>query len=117
MGRVVLSTMGSLAQFYSDNLSTETKKGKRSGRRRGICNGLLPFGIANGDGGIPVASSDTHVGVVLAFKLAATGQTDLEVARAEHGRLWDDWQQGRECVHQGQRPADASEPVLSRRIS
>ncbi len=57
MGRVVLSTMGSLAQFYSDNLSTETKKGKRERKAQGLYNGLLPFGATKGEDGVPGRST------------------------------------------------------------
>jgi Resolvase, N terminal domain len=82
MGRVVLSTMGSLAQFYSDNLSTETKKGKRERKAQGLYNGVLPFGARKGDYGVPVTDPSTHPGLVLAYELAAGGKTDREVARA-----------------------------------
>ena len=82
MGRMVLSTMGGLAQFYSDNLSTETKKGKRERKAQGLYNGVLPFGATKGEDGIPVADPATHPGLVLAFELAAAGKTDREVARA-----------------------------------
>jgi DNA invertase Pin-like site-specific DNA recombinase len=82
MGRVVLSTMGSLAQFYSDNLSAETKKGKRERKAQGLYNGVLSFGAMKGDDGIPVTDPATHPGLVLAFTLAAGGMTDREVARA-----------------------------------
>ena len=38
--------MGGIAQWYSDNLSQETKKGKRERKAQGLFNGLLPFGPA-----------------------------------------------------------------------
>ncbi len=82
MGRVVLSTMGSLAEFYSDNLSAETKKGKHERKRQGLYNGVLPFGTAKGTDGLPVAHPTAHAGLVLAFELAAAGKTDREVAQA-----------------------------------
>ena len=82
MGRVVLSTMGSLAQFYSDNLSNETKKGKRERKAQGLYNGVLPFGAMKGEDGIPGADPATHPGLVLAFTLAAGGKTDREIACA-----------------------------------
>jgi hypothetical protein len=74
--------MGSLAQFYSDNLSSETKKGKHERKRQGLYNGLLPFGAKKGDDGIPVADPVNYPGLLLAFTLAAQGKTDREVARA-----------------------------------
>jgi hypothetical protein len=82
MGRVVLSTMGSLAQFYSDNLSFETKKGKRERKEQGLFNGVLPFGAMKGTDGVPVPHPETHAGLQLAFQLAASGKTDREIARA-----------------------------------
>jgi site-specific DNA recombinase len=82
MGRVILSSMGSLGQFYSDNLSNETKKGKQERKAQGLYNGLLPFGAAKSEAGIPVADPATHPGLVLAFTLAAAGKTDREIAGA-----------------------------------
>lgn len=82
MGRVVLSTMGGLAQFYSDNLSNETKKGKHERKAQGLYNGLLPFGATKGPDGVPIPNSETHPGLLLAFSLAAAGKTDCEVAQA-----------------------------------
>lgn len=82
MGRVVLSTMGSLAQFYSDNLSNETKKGKQERKAQGFYNGLLPFGAAKGKDGVPIPDPANHAGLVLAFSLAASGSTDREIAKA-----------------------------------
>ncbi|MDP9364626.1 MAG: recombinase family protein, partial [Chloroflexota bacterium] len=95
MGRVVLSTMGSLAQFYSDNLSAETKKGKHERRRQGLYNGLLPFGTTKGPHGLPVLDAEPRwcdvatrreivpaEGLRLAFELAAAGKTDREIAQA-----------------------------------
>lgn len=95
MGRVVLSTMGSLAQFYSDNLSAETKKGKHERKRQGLYNGLLPFGVTKGPHGLPILDREIRYcdvatkseivpgeGLLLAFQLAAAGKTDREVAQA-----------------------------------
>lgn len=95
MGRVVLSTMGSLAQFYSDNLSAETKKGKHERKRQGLYNGLLPFGVRKGPQGLPVLDREIRYcdvatrseivpadGLMLAFTLAAAGRTDREIAQA-----------------------------------
>jgi site-specific DNA recombinase len=95
MGRVVLSTMGSLAQFYSDNLSLETKKGKAERKRQGLYNGFLPFGITKDTRGLPALDRAVRYcdvalrreivpaeGLALAFRLAAGGQSDREIARA-----------------------------------
>ncbi len=84
-----------MAQFYSDNLSAETKKGKAERKRQGLYNGLLPFGVTTNEAGIPVlnmvpwaCSIDTReelipaAGLLMAFKLAAERRTDKEIAQA-----------------------------------
>jgi len=90
-GRLFLTMLGGLAQWYSDNLSFETKKGKAERKAQGLYNGLLPFGVKKGPDGVPVADLEpfsvdghvttNHAGLVLAFQRAATGESDLEVAR------------------------------------
>ncbi len=94
-GQLMLTMLVGMAQFYSDNLSWETKKGKGERKARGLYNGLLPFGTTKGPEGLPVlettawgclvASRRETVpaeGLRLAFDLAATGQSDREIARA-----------------------------------
>ena len=73
--------MVGLAQFYSDNLSNEVKKGKAERKAQGLYNGLLPFGAVKGEDGIPIADEDTHQGLSLAFDMAAEGDSDREIAR------------------------------------
>ena len=82
MGRVVLSTMGSLAQFYSDNLEADTKKGKRERKAQGRHNGLLPFGLKTNADGIPVPDPETYPDFLLAFRASADGRSDRGVAEA-----------------------------------
>src|SRR5215204_348832 len=53
-GQLMLTMLVGLAQFYSDNLSWETKKGKGERKARGLHNGLLPFGTTKGPDGLPV---------------------------------------------------------------
>lgn len=112
MGRVVLSTMGSLAQFYSDNLSAETKKGKHERKRQGLYNGLLPFGSVKGEDGLPVPHPTTHKGLVLAFTLAAAGKTDREVAQALNAEGY------RSTGNRGGNPftKDSVRPILQNRF-
>lgn len=81
-GQVFLAMVGAFSQFYSDNLSQETKKGWAERRAQGLYCGLLPFGAMKGDEGIPVAHPDTYPGLVTAFELSAQGKTDREVAQA-----------------------------------
>jgi site-specific DNA recombinase len=82
IGKVILATLAAFAQYYSDNLSTETKKGKAERKAQGLFNGLLPFGLKTNSDGIPVPDPETYPGLLLAFRLAAEGKSDREVATA-----------------------------------
>ncbi len=82
IGKVILATLAAFAQYYSDNLATEVKKGKGERKKQGLYNGVLPFGTAKGRDGVPVPHPEAHAGLVLAFELAAAGKTDREVAQA-----------------------------------
>ena len=79
-GKVHLALLGAFAQYYSDNLSQETKKGWHERRAQGLYCGLLPFGATKGEDGVPAPNPDTCPGLVLAFELAAQGKSDREVA-------------------------------------
>ena len=81
-GGLALTLLGGLAQFYSDNLSQETKKGWDERRAQGLYCGLLPFGVRKGQDGVPVSDPDTYPGLVMSFELAAEGKSDKEVAQA-----------------------------------
>src|SRR5215204_3368643 len=94
-GQLMLTMLVGMGQFYSDNLSQETKKGKAERKRQGMYNGHLPFGTTKGPDGVPVLDTEARwcdvasrtemapaAGLVLAFELAAAGQTDREIARA-----------------------------------
>jgi DNA invertase Pin-like site-specific DNA recombinase len=70
-GGLALTLLGGLAQFYSDNLSQETKKGWDERRAQGLYCGLLPFGARKGQDGVPVSAPDTYPGLVMSFELAA----------------------------------------------
>jgi site-specific DNA recombinase len=82
IGKVILSTLAAFAQYYSDNLSAETKKGKAERKAQGLYNGLLPFGLKTNSDGVPVPDPETYPGLLLAFRLAAEGKSDREVATA-----------------------------------
>src|SRR5436853_186146 len=82
IGKVILATLAAFAQYYSDNLSWETKKGKTERKRQGLYNGLLPFGIKKNDDGIPVPDPETYPGLLQAFRLAADGNSDRQIAEA-----------------------------------
>ncbi len=94
-GQLMLTMLVGMAQFYSDNLSFETKKGKGERKAQGLPNGLLPFGTTTGPNGLPVLDTEAGwcdiatrrevvpgEGLLLAFELAAVGKTDREVAQA-----------------------------------
>ena len=77
-----MALLGTFAQYYSDNLSQETKKGWAERRAQGLYCGLLPFGTKKGENGIPTPDPNTYPGLVMAFELASKGKTDREVAQA-----------------------------------
>jgi site-specific DNA recombinase len=94
-GQLMLTMLVGMAQFYSDNLSFETKKGKGERKAQGLFNGLLPFGVTVNSEGVPVLDTDVHYcdiatrteivpanGLTLAFQLAAAGKSDREIAKA-----------------------------------
>ena len=81
-GGLALTLLVGLAQFYSDNLGLEVKKGKAERKAQGLYNGLLPFGVMKGDDGVPIADPDTVLGLQKAFKLAVEGKSDREIAVA-----------------------------------
>ena len=82
IGRVILATLAAFAQYYSDNLSTETKKGKAERKAQGLYNGLLPFGLKKNTSGVPVPDPEAYPALLLAFRLAAEGKSDRDVAEA-----------------------------------
>jgi DNA invertase Pin-like site-specific DNA recombinase len=53
-GKLVLTMLGALAEFYSDNLGQEVKKGFLERSLQGLHNGLLPLGAMAGPDGFPV---------------------------------------------------------------
>ena len=75
IGKVILATLAAFAQQYSDNLSSETKKGKAEWKAQGLYSGLLPFGLKKNSEGIPVPEPETYSGLLLAFRLAAEGKS------------------------------------------
>jgi len=81
MGKLMLVMQGGLAEFYSDNLSTEVKKGLGERKAQGLYCGPLPFGAIKGEDGIPLPEQATLPYLQTAFKQAAQGKTDKEVAR------------------------------------
>ena len=97
-GKVHLALLGAFAQYYSDNLSQETKKEWHERRAQGLYCGLLPFGAMKGENGVPVPNPDTCLGLTMAFELAAQGKSDREVAMALNEKGY------RTAGNQGNRP-------------
>jgi site-specific DNA recombinase len=80
MGQVILSVLAAFAQYYSDNLATEVRKGKAERKAQGLYNGLLPFGVKKNSTGIAIPDPATYPGLLLAYETAAKGASDREVA-------------------------------------
>jgi hypothetical protein len=84
--------LGALAEWYSRNLATETRKGWAERKQRGLYAGRLPFGTVKGEAGVPVPdtrpvdlngrAASNYQGLLLAFQRAADGATDAEVAES-----------------------------------
>ncbi len=70
-----------VAEWYSRNLSSETKKGKHEKASQGKHNNLPPFGYDKTKEGVLVPNEKEKEGVLLAFTEYATGHhTDREIA-------------------------------------
>lgn len=88
IGRVMLTMLAAFAQWYLDNLSAETAKGKRARAEAGLWNSAVPFGYQvdyKKDGGDGLAYPDEEAveGVRMAFELCAAGMhSDADVAQA-----------------------------------
>jgi DNA invertase Pin-like site-specific DNA recombinase len=80
-GKLFMHMLWALAQFYSDNLSQETKKGKQECRQQGLHNGTLPLGTLKKNGiAVPdkrdlgLGENRTNYdGLLLIFQRAADG--------------------------------------------
>lgn len=98
-GRMFFHMMAVFAQWYLENLSAETSKGKYERVQQGLHNGRLPFGYRANDGpkkpGVVVP--EEAEAVRKAFELCASGNfTDRQIAAYLHehgfqtrrGRRW-----------------------------
>jgi len=69
------------AQWYLDNLSEETKKGKKQRALKGLYNGRLPFGYRPSESGVAEVVQEEADLVRKAFEAYATGsKSDRDVA-------------------------------------
>ena len=86
-GKLFMHMLWALAQFYSDNLSQETKKGKTERKLQGLYNGALPFGVVKSENGLPVPDmidlgdgKTNYKGLLKVFQRAADGYSCREIA-------------------------------------
>jgi site-specific DNA recombinase len=96
-GRLFFRMLASFAQWYLENLSAETIKGKRERALHGLHNGRLPFGYEVGPEGVAVPVAAEAAIVREAFEKYATGNyTDRQIAQmlndagfvTRKGRRW-----------------------------
>ncbi|MBV7336875.1 recombinase family protein [Chloroflexi bacterium TSY] len=81
-GALTESIMESVADWYSQNLSIETSKGKKERAIQGLHNGSAPFGMKKNDNRILIPDYIELPGLMLAFELYATGDySDTDIAR------------------------------------
>src|SRR5437764_3263701 len=88
-GKLFMHMLWALAQFYSDNLAQEVRKGKVERRQQGLYNGFLPFGFIKGDNGVPIPDHrdlglgdgrTNYDGLLLIFQRAADGCSCKQIA-------------------------------------
>ena len=100
-GKLMLTVLGMLAEIYIDNLRQETKKGHMQRARRGLWNGMVPFGYCKGlcsscedpngkdycpnyghpnlsDGKRLIAHPIESIGVKFAFEWYASGEYSMK---------------------------------------
>jgi site-specific DNA recombinase len=90
-GKLFMHMLWALAQFYSDNLAQEVRKGKGERRQQGLYNGLLPFGVfKTNEDSIPqpdkrdlgLGNNRTNYdGLLMIFQMAADGETCKAIAQ------------------------------------
>ena len=72
MGALIEGIMESVADWYSQNLGTETAKGKKERGIQGLHNNSAPFGTKKNDEKILVRDEKEYPGLLLAFESYAT---------------------------------------------
>jgi site-specific DNA recombinase len=88
-GKLFMHMLWALAQFYSDNLAQEVRKGKVERKQQGLYNGFLPFGVIKDDKGVPVPDhrdlglGEGHTnsdGLLMIFQMASGCETCKTIA-------------------------------------
>ena len=82
IGKVMFGMLAMLAEYYSENLGVETRKGKAERKAKGLHNGLAPFGYRSTGSSVAELDTATKEGVVLAFQLAAASVSLSKIAQA-----------------------------------
>ncbi len=81
MGALIEGIMESVADWYSQNLSAETAKGKKERSVQGKHNNRAPFGMKKNSKKILIADENELPGLIMAYKKYATGNhSDNSVA-------------------------------------
>jgi DNA invertase Pin-like site-specific DNA recombinase len=86
MGKIMFGMFALLAEYYSENLGNEVRKGKAERRAKGLHNGLVPFGYRSIDGGVAEPDAATRDGAIMAFDLAAKGHSLAQIVRTLNER-------------------------------
>ena len=81
-GKVLIAVLAAMAEGYIDNLSAETKKGKRQRAKEGLSNAsITPYGYQRTEAGEIVPDAYEAEAIRMAFKAYASGKySDAQVA-------------------------------------
>ncbi|MDP6132420.1 MAG: recombinase family protein [Dehalococcoidia bacterium] len=72
IGKVILANLAAFGQYYSDNLSTEVRKGLRERAMQGLWIGPVPFGYKPVDGKLVVVDGEAEL-LRRIFEMCASG--------------------------------------------
>ena len=75
MGALIEGIMESVADWYSQNLSAETAKGKKERSHQGKHNNRAPFGMKKNKDKILIPDEDELPGLLMAYEKYATGKS------------------------------------------
>lgn len=81
-GKLMLTMIGGVSEFFSDQLAVHVSKGQRERAEKGLPIGPVPFGyVTENAGGVPVPDPDERRAVRIAFERRTTGASHGEIAR------------------------------------
>jgi len=81
-GKLMLTMIGGVSEFFSDQLAVHVSKGQRERAEKGLPIGPVPFGyVAPLPGAMPVPDPDESRAVRVAFQRRTTGASYGEIAR------------------------------------